>query len=258
MESLAPTTKLLANLELLDPQTRRIKSLVVLVTTGAFCPIHNGHIEMLESAKSAIEANQSATVIAGFVSPTHDDYTSYKLDALNVTASHRLEMCRLATCESIWLDVDPWEARQRKFVDFPAVAKHLHEYLNERCPQIRALLGAGVNLRVAYVCGADHALKCSLRSLRDGGVAVVLRSSGKREQDQFLRATLEQMMLKQFGPKWWIKCCIADGKTEMLNVSSSQVRSLVLAQNRATFSLLCHPAVVQYFEENGFWQGSAN
>ncbi len=45
--------------------------LAVLVTTGGMCPLHKGHINMMNEAKMAIEKS-GVVVLAGFIVPSTD------------------------------------------------------------------------------------------------------------------------------------------------------------------------------------------
>ena len=57
---------------------------VVLLSTGGFDPIHDGHIYMMEFAKETLEKN-GYKVIGGYFSPSHPSYVStkpyYKINA---------------------------------------------------------------------------------------------------------------------------------------------------------------------------------
>ena len=57
---------------------------VVLLSTGGFDPIHDGHIYMMEFAKEALE-KKGYHVIGGYLSPSHESYVStkpyYKINA---------------------------------------------------------------------------------------------------------------------------------------------------------------------------------
>lgn len=67
---------------------------------------------------------------------------------------------------------DGWECSQSRFVDYPAVALSLLKRVRARwSPSIYG------NIRVIYVCGADHADKCGLGHGidRDIDVAVMPR-----------------------------------------------------------------------------------
>lgn len=50
----------------------------VVVSTGSYDPLHEGHMESVVRAKEFIEASGKAKVIAGFMSPSHDSYVRRK------------------------------------------------------------------------------------------------------------------------------------------------------------------------------------
>eukprot|EP01084_Bolivina_argentea_P125412 222208_1 len=69
----------------------------VLVATGTFSPVHRMHIINMELSKQHIEQfNWRYRVVGGFISPTHDEYCSYKLGDLSIPAVHRIQMLSLA------------------------------------------------------------------------------------------------------------------------------------------------------------------
>src|SRR5689334_3025389 len=50
---------------------------VVLLSTGGFCPVHDGHLAMMEAARAAAE-QAGFDVIGGYLSPGHDEYLRMK------------------------------------------------------------------------------------------------------------------------------------------------------------------------------------
>lgn len=138
---------------------------IVLLSTGAFSPIHNGHISMMEAAKERLEKD-GFNVVGGYLSPSHDDYVSTKKygDA-KMSASHRVHLCQLAVLNSKWLMVDPWESLYLKTdINFTDVLLRLQSYLNKYFD----------NIEVWYVCGADN-YKFSLVFEKFNGCVVVGR-----------------------------------------------------------------------------------
>lgn len=74
------------------------KPRVVLLSTGAFNPIHRMHVQMFDHVKASLEAD-GHSVIGAVLSPSHHQYLASKL--LNsphwvIPAEQRLAMCRLA------------------------------------------------------------------------------------------------------------------------------------------------------------------
>lgn len=120
----------------------------VIVMTGSMCPVHTGHIELMEAARDAAEA-AGFTIIGGYLSPGHDEYTASKTGIGNIPASTRVALCAEALSTSDWIDVDPWEALHRKVaVNFTDVVERLGRYLTHHI---------GYNVEVIYACGADNA-----------------------------------------------------------------------------------------------------
>ncbi|KAF9343205.1 hypothetical protein BGX26_006101 [Mortierella sp. AD094] len=174
---------------------------------------------MLEAAKARMEQYQdnesgAAMILGGFLSPSHDLYVGEKLkgEDLVLNSKERLELCRLQTADSDWIDVDPWESTQDQFYDYHKVTSRLQQFLQEKCQsmlehKMRSLLQdqqqqqyhqrhksmhipmvpqrSGslesrrnpFNIRVVYICGADFVLRTGARKLV-GGIVVVDRPLG--------------------------------------------------------------------------------
>lgn len=75
--------------------------------------------------------------MAGYMSPVNDAYQKAGL----ASARDRVSMCQLAVEDtSEWLLVDPWEARQPKYLPTAQVLDHFMEHINGK---------GGVEVRVA-------------------------------------------------------------------------------------------------------------
>lgn len=66
-------------------------------------------------------------VIGGILSPVNDAYKKPHL----LNQKHRLELCRLATESSDWINIDPWEASQDHFQRTAWVLDHVQTQLND-------------------------------------------------------------------------------------------------------------------------------
>ncbi|XP_069466100.1 nicotinamide/nicotinic acid mononucleotide adenylyltransferase 1 isoform X2 [Ambystoma mexicanum] len=93
---------------------------VVLLACGSFNPITNMHLRMFELARDHLHATGNYRVVKGIISPVGD---SYKKKGL-IEAHHRLTMAQLATSDTDWVCVDPWEATQNEWMETVRVLRH--------------------------------------------------------------------------------------------------------------------------------------
>ena len=154
----------------------------VIILTGALNPVHNGHVASLVHARAALE-EAGIAVLAGVLSPSHETYVRPKMARTaggRYWSTHdRLECCRRATAGSDWMCVGAWEAAgpHTFWPDFPVV-----------CQALQAELVASEGLRdvrVYFVCGADHWKKCRLQAAwrpRFGRAAARWRAREERSE----------------------------------------------------------------------------
>lgn len=136
-----PVNKIIDNLE-------KVKSNnpVVLLTTGGFDPIHEGHIYMMEFAKKTLEQN-GYDVVGGYFSPSHQTYVSTK-PYCKTNSFERVDLCQDVIKDSDWLMIDPWEALYVKtYINFTDVIQRLELYLQKH---------VNSKIKVAYVFGGDN------------------------------------------------------------------------------------------------------
>ncbi|XP_034027437.1 nicotinamide/nicotinic acid mononucleotide adenylyltransferase 1-like [Thalassophryne amazonica] len=96
------------------------KRAVVLLACGSFNPITNMHLRMFELARDHLEDTGLYRIVKGVISPVNDAYKKKGL----IEASHRVEMARLATENSEWITVDPWESLQFEWMETAAVMRY--------------------------------------------------------------------------------------------------------------------------------------
>jgi glycerol-3-phosphate cytidylyltransferase-like family protein len=168
-----PVHKIQANLE---PKTDDLPA-IVLLSTGAFSPVHYGHVSMMETAKRVLES-QGRQVVGGYLSPSHDHYVSKKYDgSAALSSSHRLHLCQRVSESSNWLMADPWESEYLATdINFTDVISRLKSYAQH-------FVGAKREIEVFYVYGADNAGFVNVLKFMDGGVCVS-RSSDFNERPQ--------------------------------------------------------------------------
>jgi len=148
--SITPVVKISDHLKKLSIHRLKKKKLAVLLTTGAFSPIHNGHVQMMNVAKRELE-HRGFEVLGGYISPSHDEYVSQKNNGdAALSLQHRLHLCDLTLIKSTWLMSDDWEAKQRVSVPYTEVIRRLEKYLAES-------IQIAVPIEVVYVMGSDNA-----------------------------------------------------------------------------------------------------
>jgi len=184
---------------------------VVLLTTGSLNPIHTGHVKNMELAKECLERAKGSKmkVLCGYISPSHNSWLSRKKYGF-LHVEHRIEMVKLATADSDWIDCDPHEGTAKKVMDFPEVINRLKSFLH---------------IPVFYVCGADHAEKCYLWN-RSNFVVIGRGSTQVPKRKQ---------------------CYYIENREK--NISSTEIRqSMVQGKLRKVKDLL-HPKVFDYLEK---------
>lgn len=121
---------------------------IVLLTTGAFSPVHLGHIQMMESARAELES-RGYFVAGGYLSPSHDAYVSKKLGEHALDAVTRIDLCQSITAPTPWLMCLNWEALGTdRAVNFTDVILWLESYLARHF--------ADLKIKIAYVFGSDN------------------------------------------------------------------------------------------------------
>lgn len=136
-----PVGKIIENMKNKD-----IINPVVLLTTGGFDPIHDGHLYMMDFAKKVLEKN-GYNVVGGYLSPSHESYVSTK-PYYKTNSYERLELCQECVKDSKWLMIDPWESIYVKtYINFTDIIQRLELYLKKHI---------NPNIQVAYVFGGDN------------------------------------------------------------------------------------------------------
>lgn len=164
------------NLSLLTTPVSKLKDFnekekpIVLLSTGGFDPIHDGHIYMMEFAKEALEKN-GYKVIGGYFSPSHPTYVSTK-PYYKINAYQRLDLCQECVKDSNWLMIDPWESIYVKtYINFTDVINRLELYLKKHINS---------KIQVAYVFGGDN---CEfMYCFENKGIGVCVEREGYSEQ----------------------------------------------------------------------------
>ena len=160
-----PVSKIIENIK-----ETNIEKPVVLLTTGGFDPIHDGHLYMMDFAKKTLEKN-GYNVVGGYLSPSHESYVSTK-PYYKINAFERLDLCQECVKDSDWLMIDPWESIYVKtYINFTDIIQRLELYLKKH---------VNPNIQVAYVFGGDNSefMYC----FENKGIGVCVEREGYSEK----------------------------------------------------------------------------
>lgn len=153
------------------------EKLAILVSTGSFNPVHQGHLHMMESAKECIQS-QGWTVLGGFLSPSHDKYVHTKDTNFQTHGAKRCEMIAAATHDSHWLACDFWESLRVPYnINFTDVLEYFQHTITTT---LSKLIKKGVT--VFYVFGSDNA-KFLYTFVNKGHAVCVVRPNSKNMEN---------------------------------------------------------------------------
>ena len=137
----------------------------ILLSTGSFCPLHDGHLEMMFKARERVES-AGYDVIGGYLAPDNDEYVSRKANVLNI--HERIEIINEQIKDIDWLAIDPWNGVFREYAEnFTSLYIHLQKYIFKHL---------GIDIPIFYVCGGDNA--SFMLSFRNEGNSVVVDRPG--------------------------------------------------------------------------------
>lgn len=186
---------------------------LVLVTTGALCPVHKSHIEMMELARTELE-NRGCIVLGGYLSPSHDKYVQPKCGRKALNALHRIHLCEQAVYPSDWLMADPWESLYNdREVNFTDVITRLEQYLAKHVRSPKPI-------HIVYVFGSDNS-EFAYTFLNKGWCVCIPRT-GYEKKFQAISSNLDLTSNPQiiFGNKLTENASstfVRNGKEEMLS-----------------------------------------
>lgn len=127
------------------------KSGVVLLLTGCFAPIHDGHIESLELAKKILEKDYSKKVVLGLLGLCHDKYVKAKTGGFSL--EQRLVEIHNKLGNDSWIKPYCWEALQSAPMNFTSVIESLKTRLSKNYEIIFVYGSDNYNFRLAFLNG---------------------------------------------------------------------------------------------------------
>lgn len=251
---LTSIVKLLKNLSLWGSKSPLSDS-IVLIMDGSMNPIHKQHINNFETAKKAIESKNSVKVVAGYISPSCDDYVKRKLGDEAIDASHRIEMARLATEESTLVEID------RQGVQFPTGSvldkmNYLKNYLNSN----QEILKYCNSVKLTYLCGSDLVERDwksgwkTFSELTENGYDVVI--IGREKNNANWKISCENHLDLICGNKKWKEFILFVDGPENNETSSTKARNIIVGKEKGYLTNLLSPKVLEYIQNHELLQQS--
>lgn len=125
----------------------------IIVSTGSFSPMHEGHVQAMMIAKEYVE-KLGYNVIQGVLSLSHDNYVSFKNNGVAKNHITKRTMLAYEKIDSMgqqnWLKVDRMEGEMVSCaINFSTVLKRIYDYVKYHLKIEK--------LKVFYVFGSDNA-----------------------------------------------------------------------------------------------------
>lgn len=211
---------------------------IVLISSGAYNPIHMLHIRAFYVARQYVESNYKFPVVGAFISPSHDTYVRVKNRRKPhemITKRHRLGIIETAVASSSWIEVDKWEITRRRVLDYLSTLNHVREMCESHFPQFK--------FQLMYVCGCNTVVKLSHSALLSEGFGCIT----------VCRPTQAAMVMKHLGRQLSKTAIIVEDTgvlpCDLERATSFRVRKALthLGANAATIELMVGRPVLQYF-----------
>lgn len=197
---------------------------------GSFNPIHNGHLHLAESVKTACGLDYVLLMPTGTA--------PHKSSAAYVDAEHRYAMCKLAARAYDWLAVSDYEIRK----DGKSYTVETLTHLKAQYPHVAWTLMIGSDMLLTF----DRWYRWT-DILEMAAVCAVSRQYGDEAQLRQKAETLQQQM-QQCGKSADILVL----SVAALPVSSTQIREKM--QKNENCSCLLPENVVQYMNVYGLYR----
>lgn len=128
-------------------QLAQCKRPAILVATGCFAPIHQGHIDMMKNARMALLAKGYDGVV-GYFAPDHDEYVSTKKGGAEWSIEQRSLKINAEIREQ-WMEIDYWPSLVAPFaLNFSDILVRLQKNIQSM---------TGLTAPIFLVVGGDNA-----------------------------------------------------------------------------------------------------
>jgi nicotinic acid mononucleotide adenylyltransferase len=235
-----PLQKIARNLEQLKGIPSKTE-VVVLVSSGAYNPIHMLHLRAFYVARQHIEANYKFPVVGAMFSPSHDTYVRVKnrrTPREMIPRKHRLALMEAAVQTSTWIEVDKWEITRRRVLDYLSTLHHVREMCETHFPHFKC--------RLVYVCGVNTVVKLSHSALHQEGFGCLT----------VCRPSQTEMVMKHLGNKITKSTIVVEDTgvlpMELERATSFRVRkALVEHEKVSTLEAMVGKQVYAYMLQHG-------
>ena len=190
--------------------------MIVLVYSGAFNPVHEGHIKLLTTIKDEMEKDSKYKVLRAFMSPSSNQYVSQKLGSDALTLEHRCETCRIACHDYDWIQVCNYGLPS----GYRTTQQLIHDGLIPK------------NTRVYEVGGIDFVLRCNQLRYNKQFICV-----GRKGYTAKMRTQGNFIFINK----------------ELENISSTEIRNYIKNADFITpvSKGWMNPTVMEYIKSNG-------
>ena len=206
---------------------KRKEKLIILIESGSLAPPHIMHIGLMEITKKYIEENDKAKkVVGGYLIPSSDSYVKYKLGKDFIPLTHRVNMSKIITKDSDWLDVLDWGLAYGEEIKIC-----LQKIINKRFPKH--------NIKCMLVFGVDYYLRARIK-LKDTHICII-------------RPGYDIEKVKNMYPQNLI---FIEGKD--IDISSTSIRKAIRENDEKTINELTSKEIFDYIKNNDIFKDNKN
>lgn len=140
------------------------KNFSIVLSTGAYAPLHEGHLSIMEKAKELIEV-RGEVIAGGYLCLDNDEYVVRKLCGMQYPGEFRQNYAEELVLSHSWLMVDPWMIKEISVaVNFTTQIMRTQQYLNRRFPDY--------SFKIYYAFGGDNSMFAGAFRVVGQGVCV--------------------------------------------------------------------------------------
>ena len=196
--------------------------LIILIESGALAPPHKMHLGLMENAKNHIEENDNTKkVIGGYLIPSSNSYVKHKLKKDFIPLNHRVNMTKLITKNSDWIESLDWG-----FANGEEIKMILQKILNKKFHKD--------NLKCILVFGIDYYLRRKFH-LNDEHICIY-------------RPGYDINIVKKYYQENLI---FVEGSEEV--ISSTKLRKAIKDKDEKLINELTSQEVVDYINKNNIF-----